>query len=91
MGNEPEAGQIRLKIAGVAVLIALAAIPLHIYALSLVTAAPPYVLPWWVMAIGFAVTELLVVRIHTNRDVHSLAVSELPLMIGLALASPTYR
>jgi diguanylate cyclase (GGDEF)-like protein len=45
-------------------------------------------IPWWVLAIGFAVTELFVVHAHVRGSAHSLSLSELPLVLGLLLAEP---
>jgi signal transduction histidine kinase len=47
---------------------------------------PP--VPWWLLAIGFAVAEIFVIHLRINRHAHSFSVSELPLVIGLALATP---
>jgi signal transduction histidine kinase len=43
---------------------------------------------WWMLAIGFAVGESLVVHLPAQRDSHTISMSEIPLVIGLALASP---
>ena len=45
-------------------------------------------LPWWALAIAFAVTELFVIHAHVRGSAHSLSISELPLILGLLLASP---
>lgn len=44
--------------------------------------------PWWALAAAFAVTELFVVHAHVRGSAHSLSISELPLILGLLLASP---
>jgi diguanylate cyclase (GGDEF)-like protein len=43
---------------------------------------------WWMLAIGFALTELFVVHAHVRGSAHSLSLSELPLILGLLLAHP---
>ena len=43
---------------------------------------------WWMLAIGFAATELFVVHAHVRGSAHSLSLSELPLILGLLLAHP---
>jgi diguanylate cyclase (GGDEF)-like protein len=45
-------------------------------------------LEWWMLAVGFAVTELFVVHAHVRGSAHSLSLSELPLILGLLLAHP---
>jgi diguanylate cyclase (GGDEF)-like protein len=45
-------------------------------------------IPWWALAAAFAATELFVVHAHVRGSAHSLSVSELPLILGLLLASP---
>ena len=44
--------------------------------------------PWWALAAAFAVTELFVVHAHVRGSAHSLSISELPLILGLLLATP---
>ncbi|NND03142.1 MAG: hypothetical protein HKN91_10170, partial [Acidimicrobiia bacterium] len=48
----------------------------------------PWALDWWALAIGFAVAELAAVKISFGRDSHTISLSEIPLVFGLALASP---
>ncbi len=45
-------------------------------------------IPWWALALAFAVTELFVVHAHVRGSAHSLSMSELPLILGLLLATP---
>src|SRR5688500_17391270 len=45
-------------------------------------------LPWWVLAIGFAATEIWVVHLQAKRESQNVALSELPLVLGLFFASP---
>jgi signal transduction histidine kinase len=44
--------------------------------------------PWWLLAIGFGVAEVFVMHLRIGRHAHSFSLSELPLVIGLALATP---
>ncbi len=45
-------------------------------------------IPWWALAVAFGVTELFVVHAHVRGSAHSLSLSELPLILGLLLATP---
>jgi signal transduction histidine kinase len=45
-------------------------------------------LPWWGLAIGFYVAELAVVHLRFRKDAHSFSMSEIPLIMGLFLATP---
>ena len=45
-------------------------------------------IPWWALAVAFAATELFVVHAHVRGSAHSLSISELPLILGLLLATP---
>ena len=45
-------------------------------------------LPWWLLAIAFAATEVCVVHIHMRGSSHSLTLGEIPLVLGLLFASP---
>jgi diguanylate cyclase (GGDEF)-like protein len=45
-------------------------------------------LPWWAMGIGFAATEASVFYRQTKREARTVSISELPLVLGLFLASP---
>ena len=44
--------------------------------------------PWWALAVGFAVTEVVVIHAHIRGSAHTLSLSELPLVVGLLLAAP---
>jgi len=44
--------------------------------------------PWWGLAAGFAAAELFVIHLHVRSNAHSVSMSEIPLMLGLALAVP---
>jgi len=45
-------------------------------------------IPWWVLAAGFGVAEVFVMHLRIARHAHSFSLSELPLVVGVALASP---
>jgi cytochrome d ubiquinol oxidase subunit I len=48
----------------------------------------PLLLPWWVLALGFAATETWVFYLQINRESRTLSLSELPLVLGLLCAAP---
>jgi diguanylate cyclase (GGDEF)-like protein len=48
-----------------------------------------HIVHWWELAPVFAATELFVVHVHFRRSAHSMSLGEVPLVIGLLLASPT--
>src|SRR4051812_44773127 len=43
--------------------------------------------PWWAIAAGFIVAELCVVHIEFRRSAHSLAMADIPFVLGLVFAS----
>ena len=45
-------------------------------------------LPWWALGVGFAATEASVFYRQTKREARTVSISELPLVLGLFLASP---
>jgi diguanylate cyclase (GGDEF)-like protein len=45
-------------------------------------------LPWWALAAGFAATEACVFHLQIRREARTVSISELPLVLGLFLASP---
>jgi diguanylate cyclase (GGDEF)-like protein len=45
-------------------------------------------LPWWGLAVAFYLAEALVVHLHFRKQAHTLSPSEVPLVLGLFLASP---
>jgi len=47
-----------------------------------------HTVPWWALAPVFAATEVFVVHVHFRRSAHSMSLGELPLVVGLLLASP---
>ncbi|MBI5158112.1 MAG: EAL domain-containing protein [Acidimicrobiia bacterium] len=65
------------------------ALPLHILALAREHPLPPMALPWWAIAIGFLITESFSINLFVKGGSHSASFSEIPLLLGLAAASPT--
>src|SRR3972149_11142220 len=65
------------------------AIPLHVLSLGRDLPLPPLALPWWAIALGFLISESFSIELHVKGDAHSATFSEIPLLIGLAAASPT--
>src|SRR4051812_23405836 len=68
---------------------ALAAVAVVLFLLSLHGAEPlpePH-LPWWVIAVGWAVAETCVVHLHFRRSAHSFSLADFPFVFGLAFAS----
>ncbi|MDX6714700.1 MAG: hypothetical protein QOH30_1258 [Baekduia sp.] len=45
-------------------------------------------LPWWALAVAFAVTERCIVHVHFRRSSHALTLGELPLLVALAFDAP---
>jgi diguanylate cyclase (GGDEF)-like protein len=50
--------------------------------------AAPITLEWWIIAVGFATAEVLVVHLRFRRDTHSFSLSEIPLIVGLYFVRP---
>jgi diguanylate cyclase (GGDEF)-like protein len=48
----------------------------------------PLMPPWWLVALGFATAEVLVVHLQFRRDTHSFSISEIPLVFGLFFLPP---
>ena len=46
-------------------------------------------LPWWMLAVLFAVTEVCGVNLRVRKQNHALSLSEVPLVMGLFLATPS--
>ena len=73
----------------VALLAAALALVAGVLVLGLPDAAPgDRVLPWWLLAAGFALAEAAVVHLQVRRDTVSVSFGEIPLVLGLALAAP---
>jgi diguanylate cyclase (GGDEF)-like protein len=43
-------------------------------------------LPWWAIAVGWAVAESCVVHLHFKRSAHSFSLADVPFVFGLAFA-----
>jgi diguanylate cyclase (GGDEF)-like protein len=69
----------------------LAACAVLLYAL-VVRGLPPVAvtmsLPWALLALAFALSELTVVHVEFRRDAHSVSLNEIPLVLALVFASP---
>ena len=67
---------------------ALAALATALFFIS--CTAPPLAephLPWWAIAIAWAVAEPCVVHLHFRRSAHSFSLADFPFVFGLAFAS----
>ena len=71
-----------LNVAVIATAAALYAGPVH----GLPPLAHPH-LPWWSIAIAFAVAERCVVHLHFRRGAHSFSLGDIPLVFGLIFCS----
>jgi len=49
---------------------------------------PEIELPWWALAVAFAVVESFVVHLHFRSEAGSFSLFEVPLVIGLIFAAP---
>ena len=45
-------------------------------------------IPWWLLALMFAATELWVFHIQVGREAQSISISEIPLVLALFYAVP---
>jgi signal transduction histidine kinase len=45
-------------------------------------------IPWWLLAVGFGLAEVFVMHLRIARDAHSFSLSEIPLVLAIAFASP---
>ena len=66
----------------IAAAVALYAGPVH----GLAPLAHPH-LPWWSIAIAFAIAERCVVHLHFRRGAHSFSLGDIPLVFGLIFCS----
>jgi diguanylate cyclase (GGDEF)-like protein len=55
---------------------------------SLPGLAPTIHVQWWMIAAAFAATEVFAIHIDVRRNTYSISLMEIPLVIGLFLASP---
>ncbi len=44
-------------------------------------------IPWWALALGFAVAERAVVHLHVRRSAQSFTLADIPMVLGLIFAS----
>jgi diguanylate cyclase (GGDEF)-like protein len=71
-----------LNVAVFAAAVALYVGPVH----ALSPLAHPH-LPWWAIAVAFAVAERCVVHLHFRRGAHSFSLGDIPLVFGLIFCS----
>jgi diguanylate cyclase (GGDEF)-like protein len=45
-------------------------------------------IPWWLLVVGFYLTEGFVVHFQFRREAHTISLSEIPLVFGLFVTSP---
>ena len=45
--------------------------------------------PWWLLAVMFAATEIWVIHVQVGREAQSISISDIPLVLALFYASPT--
>jgi diguanylate cyclase (GGDEF)-like protein len=50
--------------------------------------AAPHALEWWLVALGFVLTELLVAHVPFERQTHTLDIGAVPLVVGLVYCAP---
>ncbi|HEX5631524.1 MAG TPA: EAL domain-containing protein [Acidimicrobiia bacterium] len=84
-----KARSLQERIVALAAAMVIGAIPLHLYVLRVPLPDPPMTLAWWGIALGFLITESFSLQLHVKGDAHSASFSEIPLLLGLAAASPT--
>jgi diguanylate cyclase (GGDEF)-like protein len=48
----------------------------------------PLTVPWWTLAVLFFLAESYIVHLELRRDAHSFSLTDVPLVVGLFLASP---
>src|SRR5581483_9483625 len=71
-----------LNLALIATASALYAGPVH----GLAPLAHPH-LPWWAIAVAFAVAERCVVHLHFRRGAHSFSLGDIPVVFGVIFSS----
>ena len=86
-------GRLRLKRGAHAVWVlnaalAAGALALYHHVAGLSAPVPSVHIPWWALALAFAVTEIAVVHVHFRRSSHALTLGELPLVVGLLFCAP---
>jgi diguanylate cyclase (GGDEF)-like protein len=48
----------------------------------------PFHIPWWVVAVGFALADIKVIEVHFRRESHAFSLTEVPAVIGLFFLGP---
>jgi len=82
-----------------------AIIPIHVFVIGVIAGAllavaiwwgagpvagAPFTVPWPLMALLFAITEIAVIHLRFQRHAHSFSLSEIPLVVGLHFLSPGF-
>jgi len=58
------------------------------FSFGLPTIAPPFPIPWPVLALLFAAAEMFDVQVHFRRETHAFSLSEVPLVVALFFLGP---
>ncbi|HEY7527480.1 MAG TPA: GGDEF domain-containing protein [Candidatus Limnocylindria bacterium] len=69
----------------------LAALAVILYALTIRDDPPlavPFHIPWWLVALGFALADIKVIEVHFRRESHAFSLTEVPAVIGLFYLGP---
>src|SRR5688572_16844283 len=48
----------------------------------------PFSVPWWALVLGFAAAEIFVIHFQFRQEQFTFSLMELPLVLGMFLASP---
>ncbi len=77
-------------VSGLIGLMAVAALGFHagLIARPSVVQVPPMNVAWWMLAIAFALTGIYATHLTVRSESHTLTLTEIPLVVGLALAAP---
>jgi diguanylate cyclase (GGDEF)-like protein len=51
--------------------------------------AVPFQIPWWIIAVGFALADIKVIEVHFRRESHAFSLTEVPAVVGLFFLSPS--
>jgi diguanylate cyclase (GGDEF)-like protein len=76
------------RIAGLVAFLAAAAVPLWLLAAGQPAYRASGQLPWWLLGLLSAAAELFVLHIQVRREAQAISLSEIPLVLGLFLATP---
>ncbi len=82
------AARSRLRAGHMAVVVAIAGIVVLWQMAGFAAPVRGFDLPWWGIALGFAVAEAGAIHLRVRRDAHSISLVEVPLLFGLASLSP---